>query len=514
MKDRTARSWRAWAMLGGIGAAASAWVGYGSAGCGSSGGSQASDAGHGDAHATDGPAPDVAQDAPVTDAPTHDSGHAATTPIKHVIFFVKENRTFDVYFGKFPGANGATTGKIHTGATVTLQPLGDSTYDVNHCWDCALTAYNDGGMNGFDLIKPGGTFNDSGVPVYPGYEVASEATLPNYWKIAQTFGLSDNFFSSLHGPSFPNHLFTIAAQSGGYSSGNFGVGDNPGAAAAKNQKAPTVGPCTSPTDCPQSGEAGLEPTNVAPLPLTSGVWGCDADPKVRVPLYDQEGETEMIYPCFDFPTMGDMLSAAGVTWKMYAPTEGTTDGGFQESNGYIWTVYDAIRHIRGSSAWKEHIVSVNQFAIDAAAGNLPSVSWISTPSEYSEHPPASICVGENWSVTLLQALAGGANWADSAMFLTWDDFGGFYDHVAPDQVDYFGLGFRVPFLVISPFAKAGYIDHTRGEFSSVLRFIETNFQVANLTERDKAGNTTDLMQFFDFTQKPIAFPTLTQRTCP
>jgi acid phosphatase len=431
-----------------------------------------------------------------------------------VIFFVKENRTIDVNYGKFPGVNGATTGKIHTGATVKLQPLIDkSNPDINHCWACALTAYNDGGMNGFDLITPGGTvLDDAGVP--HGYQVASQADIPSYWKIAQTFALSDNFFSSLHGPSFPNHLFTIAAQSGGYSSG-FGVGDNPGTAAAKNPDAPTVGPCTSPTDCPKSGEAGLEPTDIPPLAAKKGVWGCDADPKAQVPLYDEEGETEMIYPCLDFPTMGDMLSAAGVTWKMYAPSQGgTDDAGFQNSNGYIWTVYDAIRHIRDSSAWKEHVVPVTQFATDAAAGNLPQVSWISTPSEYSEHPPSSVCVGENWSVTLLQALGGGPNWADSAMFLTWDDFGGFYDHVAPKQVDYFGLGFRVPFLVVSPFAKAGYVDHTQAEFSSVLRFIEANFQLSNLTDRDKPSKTTDLMQFFDFGQKAIPLPTLTPRTCP
>jgi phospholipase C len=130
----------------------------------------------------------------------------------------------------------------------------------------------------------------------------------------------------------------------------------------------------------------------------------------------------------------------------------------------------------------------------------------------SEHTPASVCEGENWTVSLLQALASGPDWKDTAVFITWDDFGGFYDHVAPQQVDRFGLGFRVPLIVVSPYAKKGYIDHERGEFSSVLKFIEKDFGLANLTDRDL--NTTDLTQFFDFNQAPQSLPTMTARTCP
>jgi phospholipase C len=436
------------------------------------------------------------------------TSHAATTPIQHVVFLVKENRTFDVYFGKFPGVNGTTTGKIHTGATVTLLPLIDrSAPDINHCWACALTAYADGGMNGFDLIVPGGKVLVDGVP--HGYQVASEADIPSYYALARAFGISDNFFSSLHGPSFPNHLFTIAAQSGG-------VGDNPGLDQDANvPNAETVAPCVSPYDCPASGDPGLEPTDVPPLPASTSAWGCDDDPRVRVPVYDQEGEVELIYPCLDFPTMGDALSAAGVSWKMYAPAQAGAapdSGVLFGSNGYIWTVYDAIRHIRDSAEWKAHIVPTEQFVSDAMSGHLPQVSWISTPSQWSEHPPESVCEGENWTVSLVQALAAGPSWKDSAMFITWDDFGGFYDHVAPQQIDEYGLGFRVPFIVVSPYAKPGYIDHTQAEFSSVLRFIEKDFQIGNLTDRD--GNTSDLTQFFDFGQKPLELPALTQRVCP
>jgi phospholipase C len=330
------------------------------------------------------------------------------------------------------------------------------------------------------------------------FQVAQSTDIPNYWLLAQQFALSDNFFSSLHGPSFPNHLYTIAAQSGG-------VRDNPEFEPDAAQ-APKVAPGAQP------GEAGLEPDDITPIDQKSGVWGCDALPRTKVPVLDQEGEIEEIYPCLDFQTLGDELDAAGITWKMYAPATGVDDAGFQGSAGYIWTVYDAIRHMRDSPLWAAHVVTTDQFAIDAANGNLPQVSWISTPTPVSEHTPASVCVGENWTVSLLNALGGGANWNDTAMFITWDDWGGFYDHVPPQQLDLYGLGFRVPLLVVSPYAKQGMIDHTRAEFSSVLKFIETDFALPSLTDRDK--NSADMTQMFDFTQPPRALPALPTRTCP
>ena len=386
--------------------------------------------------------------------------------------------------------NGATTGKLSDGGTTPLGPLIDkSNPDISHTWQSALNAYNDGGMNGFDTASANaGILTDAGIPL--AYQVARQADIPNYWLLAQQFALGDNFFSSLHGPSFPNHLYTIAAQSGG-------VRDNPG----HDNKADAA-PLVDAGDEP--GVSGLEPRDIPSLMQTNGVWGCDAEPRTLVPIIDEEGEVEQIYPCLDFQTMGDQLDSAGITWKMYAPSAGVDDAGFQGSAGYIWTVYDAIRHLRDSPLWAAHVVDVSQFVLDAQNGTLPAVSWISTPTPVSEHTPAGVCDGENWTVSLLQALAGGPNWKDSAMFITWDDFGGFYDHVAPQQVDTFGLGFRVPLLVVSPYAKQGYLDHTRGEFSSVLKFMETDFTLPTLTDRDK--NTTDLTEVFDFTQAPRALP--------
>jgi phospholipase C len=180
--------------------------------------------------------------------------HIAKFPVKNVVFMVKENRTFDIYFGKFPGANGVTTGQICDGGTVPLKRMLDrSSPDISHTWDSALTSYNDGGMNCFDRITT--AKHPGGGPL--GYQVADPADIPNYWLLAQTFVLSDNFYSSLHGPSFPNHLYTIAATSGG-------VTDNPITSQPTLPDAPQIGPCTSATDCPEPGEAGLEPSDVTP----------------------------------------------------------------------------------------------------------------------------------------------------------------------------------------------------------------------------------------------------------
>jgi len=134
-----------------------------------------------------------------------------------------------------------------------------------------------------------------------------------------------------------------------------------------------------------------------------------------------------------------------------------------------------------------------------------------SPAWASERPPASVCTGENWTVQMLNALMRGPDWSSTAVFLTWDDFGGFYDHVTPQQLDSFGLGFRVPLLVISPYAKKGYIDHTPYEFSSMLRFAEDILGLAPLTKRDKGAN--NMFNAFDFTQKPRVPLVLRQRAC-
>lgn len=373
--------------------------------------------------------------------------------IKHVVIIVKENRTFDNYFGTFPGAVGTTTGVIHTGQTVTLGHTPDRTpHDIDHSFQAAVKAINGGLMNQFDLIA-GGNVNGELLA----YTQLTERDIPNYFAYARAFVLADAMFSSLTGPSFPNHLYTVGAQSGG---------------AINN-------------------------------PRNSGnKWGCDADEGADVQVMDEEGVKSFASPCFDFETLADRLEAKRHSWRYYAPQQGQP--------GYIWSALDAIAHIRLTELWTQHVVPDTQFEQDALNGDLPAVSWVVTGAG-SEHPPSSSCVGENWTVRQVNAIMRGPLWKSTAVFVTWDDFGGFYDHVPPPKVDNFGFGPRVPLLIISPYVHPGFISHTVYEFSSLLRFVETRFRLAPLTARDSTAN--DLLDSFDFTQRPLDPLMLQERNC-
>jgi phospholipase C len=218
---------------------------------------------------------------------------------------------------------------------------------------------------------------------------------------------------------------------------------------------------------------------------------------------DSKGEISKEPPCFDLPTLADRLEAAHVSWKYYAPTRGQV--------GYIWSALDAINHIRNGPLWTSKVVADGQFVEDARNGRLPAVSWLVT-GKNSEHPPFSSCEGENWSVEQMNAVMEGPDWASTAVFITWDDFGGFYDHVSPPPVDQFGLGPRVPLLIISPFVRKGKVSHTQYEFSSLLSFVEKRFYLAPLTERDQKAN--DMLDGFDFTQPPSPPLVLKTHSCP
>jgi len=288
-----------------------------------------------------------------------------------------------------------------------------------------------------------------------------QADIPNYWKYAQTFTLADNMFSSLAGASFPNHLYLIASQSGG---------------------------------------AIQNPSNIATSP---NIWGCDAVSTANVLILEPNGKKYTRFPCFDYATLGDVLDGAKLTWRYYAPSQGQP--------GYQWSAYDAISHIRNGPDWQTNVVPVTEFITDALAGKLPPVSWVTPPAVSSEHPGAGVCRGENWTVQQINAVMLGPLWQSTAIFVTWDDFGGFYDHVAPPKTDFYGLGPRVPLLVISPYAIPRHISHNRYGFESVLKFIETNWRLQSLTARDSLAN--NLMDAFNFSQSPLSPLILQTRNC-
>jgi phospholipase C len=387
--------------------------------------------------------------------PGHTDAASFTTrwPIKHVVFIIKENRTFDNLFGRFPGADGATTG-LDGGNVRPLTPAPDRIpVDIVHCYRCALQAWNGGKMDGFASVSaPADRY---------AYTQFGPTDLPAYWHWAKRFVLGDNFFASAQGPSFPNHLFTIAATSGG-------THDNP----------------------------IQDLDRLRERHRTTGLfkaWGCDSIEQAYVPVEDREGKEVKVPPCFDFLTEGDLLLRAGIPWAYYSATN--------MQNGYLWSAYDAVRHIRqDEQLWQSHVFPVDGLVQDIRDGRLPPVTWVTPRFELSEHPEYSFCWGQNWTTRVVNAIMAGPMWKDTAIFITWDDYGGFYDHVPPPQVDPFGFGIRVPLLVISPYAKAGYVDHTLGEFSSVLRFIEDNWGLSQLTYRDR--DARNLSQAFDFSQEP------------
>jgi phospholipase C len=384
---------------------------------------------------------------------------ARATPIQHIIFIIKENRSFDSYFGTFPGANGATSGATSIGQTIPLSHLPDITpNDPGHGWPEALTSMDDGKMDQFDIID-GGNVNGA----YNSYQQFQQADIPNYFSYAYNFVLSDNTFSSMHGGSFPQHLYSVAAQSNGVINIPFQT------SGAQN----------------------------------AGGWGCDDPADTLVQVMDDEGDVTGEFPCFDFPTLADSLQSAGISWRYYAPTKG--------EQGYNFNTFDAINHIRNSGLWNTNVVPDTEFESDALNGFLPAMSWLVTGAG-SEHPPNSSCFGENWTVTQLNALMQGPDWNSTAVFLTWDDFGGFYDHVPVPQPDVYGFGPRVPMLIISPYAIPGHISHTLYEFSSVLKFAEETFGLQPLTERDTSAN--DMQDSFDYSQTPNPALILTQRNCP
>lgn len=381
--------------------------------------------------------------------------HDARYPIKHIIIIDKENRSFDTMFGRFPSADGATTATLSSGKVVPLTHTPDRTLlDVGHAGAAATLAVDNGKMDGFDLL-PGATQD--------GKDIADsqyqESDIPNYWKYARAFTLDDHFFSTIIGPSFPNHLITVAATSG------------------------------DTTDNPRG--------------QLVHAWGCDGGKESVVSGTRPDGRRFLTHPCFDFQTFPDEFQKYHISWNYYSPPK--------FASGYVWNALDAIKHIRYGPLWKTRVPLDTAFIKDVKSGHLPQVSWLVTNARESDHPPASICLGEDWTVRQINAIMKSKYWKDTAIFLTWDDFGGFYDHVAPPHQDYISLGPRVPTIVISPYSRAHHIDRTQLEFDSLSRFFEQDFRLPALTDRDRYAPS--MLSSFNFHQKLLSPLILKTRIC-
>jgi len=418
-----------------------------------------------------------------------------STPIKHVVVIVKENHTFDNYFGSFPGAEGTLSGgknlcDLPTGRAACPQAPDKPKHDMDHGHDAGVIDWDNGKMDGWS--KPGGS--DTGdLQTYAQY---TERDIPNYWQYAKHFVLGDHFFANMIGPSLPGHLFTVAAQAG-WATGN------------------------PPTDLPFKITTSWPPKFYGPHPY----WGCDEWPGDTLPILANGKTPANVFPCFNIPSVPDVLPS-GVDWKFY----GTNFDGFFKD---IWTPFDAIGLIRRDPSKWAHVVGTGQFTSDIQNHTLPAVSWLVDQDQYSEHPNLTlpginlplggVCDGEGWTVRFVNQLMQSDYWKDTAIIITMDDYGGWRDHVPPPR-QYggsasapYGLGFRLPLLIISPYAKPGFIFKEVSEQASIAKFIETVFHasttLSNLDPAAQDGQANDLLGAFDFSQSPRPPLVLSPRSC-
>jgi len=281
------------------------------------------------------------------------------------------------------------------------------------------------------------------------YSYVPEKDVEPYWALAQQYVLGDRMFQSNTGPSFVAHQYMIAGQSGN-------VAENP----------------------------------------TGSVWGCDAAKETTAAMIGPGGtELPGVYPCFDYQTTADLLDEKGVTWRYYAPG---SDNGY-----YILSAYQTVRHIRFGNDWDQNVISPSRrVLVDIKAGELAQVTWIVPDFSHSDHP-GSGTEGPDWVASIVNAVGNSPYWNSTAIFISWDDWGGWYDHVDPPKVDEMGPEFRVPLLIVSPYAKHGYITHRNHEAAGFIKFIEYNFDLGTLGARDAGADA--FSDCFDYTQKPPAF---------
>lgn len=392
--------------------------------------------------------------APVVSAtPTGSPTALPAGKIQHVVIVIQENRTVDNLFNGFPGADTVSSGTTSTGATVPLRPVAlEYPQDISHSHLNWVKEYA-GGKLSFDLGAP-----PKAGPTFPYAYVPATETQP-YFALAKAYAFADRMFQSNTGPSFVAHQYLTAG-------------------------AAQIAPGENADENPDSGGG------------YGAIWGCDAAPKTTVALLGPNGtDLPGPFPCFNYETLADELDAKSLPWRYYAPTLATS--------GSIWSAFDAIEHIRQSSDWTNDVISPETKVLADAASTLPDVTWVVPSGTDSDHAGSGSNAGPQWVTNVVNAIGNGPNWKSTAIFVVWDDWGGWYDHVAPPQVDAMGLGFRVPLIVISPYAKRGYVSHVRHEFGSILHFTESTFGLAPLAASDMRAD--DLSDCFDFTKSPQPF---------
>jgi phospholipase C len=381
--------------------------------------------------------------------------------IKHIVIIIQENRTVDNLFNGLPGADTVRSGKNMQGQTVALQPISlTARYDMSHRHHAWLSDYDRGVMNGFNS-EPENCYVPGNCPPA---QVASYGYVPRtqvwqYWEMAQAYTFADKLFQSNQGPSFPAHQYLV--------SGTSTIGRNSPLKAADN-----------PGDTNGISNQG----------------GCDSVKSTRVLTIDPAGnEGKSVFPCFDRESIMDLMNKSGVSWTYYQESHGA--GQFHAP--------DAIRQIRYGPSYDNVKWPSAKILHDIREGQLAQVVFVTPSAKASDHPAHNNGTGPSWVASIVNAIGKSPYWKSTAIIVTWDDWGGWYDHVRPPVYNSYELGFRVPMIVISPYARRKYVSHTQYEFGSILKFVEETFALGSLGTTDvRAASIADC---FKFASRPMDF---------
>lgn len=389
--------------------------------------------------------------------------------VEHVVIIVQENRSFDNLFHGFPRADTASYGLVHDGRRVALRPISlTAAYDISNGASDFNRSFDSGKMDGWDhrrIALPRGVYPG----VDPEYAYVPRREVAPYFALAQQYALADRMFQSNIDQSFAAHLYLIAGQ------------------AAHATNVPTGRP-----------------------------WGCDAPVHTVVATLTERGQPgRPVFPCFDLPTIGDELDARGLTWRFYAPKVDTAAAWSKYMHqrgahkkplyvpefGQLWAAYDAIAQDRYGPDWTDNVVSPESAILtDIDHERLASVTWVVPDFKNSDHSSSKSTSGPSWVTTIVNRIGKSKFWPTTIIFVTWDDSGGWYDHVLPPRLDYDGLGFRVPLIVIGAYVRRGVVTHRQHEFGGILRFVETAFDLSPLAASDRRASS--FSEVFDFDQKP------------
>lgn len=418
------------------------------------------------------------------------SGSGSGSPIQHVVLIIQENRTFNNLFAQFPGATGTTVGKeLVKGKPESINlkavNLEDKT-NLNHSYPGFLKAYDNGNLDGFNLVAyPQSGKGEGSAP----YEYVKETDIAPYWDMAETYALANAMFTTQGSDSFPAHQDLIR------------------------------------------GGTAINSTNslIDNLPYTNQAWGCDSPPGTKTSLITTQLKLKNNggpFPCTsDFPSSGSSYStlrdlfddaSPAISWKYYTSELGTGGG--------IWSAFDVISSVRYGNEWGTNVNWPSSNILnDISSGNLAQMSWVVPDGANSDHPGNGSDTGPSWVASIVNAIGQSQYWDSTAIIVVWDDWGGFYDSVAPPCLsksqcrdDQGGPGFRVPTIVISPYStlgqgSGGYISNETYEFGSIIRFIEDTFDLGRLGTTDETTNSigpengSQGGDMLDFNQQPRTF---------